>query len=121
MTDVWTQAALWVGLALVAWVWLLLKIAGVYPVARRFGAPHRESAYTTLLMSTGLTFGTIAALFGLNNGFITTDQYSILVAAVIGSAVIPTLIANAAFLPRHLMSSGRSATGPTPLTTQEES
>jgi uncharacterized membrane protein len=54
-------------------------------------------------MSTGLTFGTISALFGLSHQIIDQAQYSYLVAAVIGSAVIPTLIANAFFLPRHLL------------------
>jgi hypothetical protein len=57
--------------------------------------------YTTLLMSTGLTFGTISSLFGLSHNIVDQDQYSALVAAVIASAVIPTLIANAWFLPRH--------------------
>ena len=59
--------------------------------------------YTTLLMSTGLTFGTISSLFGLSHGIIDQAQYSGLVAAVIGSAVVPTLIANAFYLPRHLL------------------
>jgi Kef-type K+ transport system membrane component KefB len=89
-----------------------LKVVGVYPVARWFGSPRKESAYTTLLMSTGLTFGTIAALFGLNHGVVTTGQYSILVATVIGSAVIPTLIANAAFLPRHLLPKAQGPVAP---------
>jgi glutathione-regulated potassium-efflux system ancillary protein KefC len=79
------------------------KIVGVYPVTKLFGAPDKESMYTTLLMSTGLTFGTISSLFGLSHGIINQSQYSALVAAVIGSAVIPTLIANAFFLPRHLL------------------
>ncbi len=79
------------------------KIAGVYPVTKLFAAPDREAMYTTLLMSTGLTFGTISALFGLSHGIISQAQYSALVAAVIGSAVIPTLIANAFYLPRHLL------------------
>ncbi|MGB6861682.1 MAG: hypothetical protein WBE32_12195, partial [Pseudolabrys sp.] len=57
--------------------------------------------YTTLLMSTGLTFGTISSLFGLSHGIIDQAQYSGLVAAVIGSAVVPTLIANEFYLPRH--------------------
>jgi Kef-type K+ transport system membrane component KefB len=82
---------------------VLLKTVGIYPASRAFASPRRESAYTTLLMSTGLTFGTISALFGLNNGIVTSGQYSILVAAVIGSAVVPTIVANAAFLPRHLL------------------
>jgi Kef-type K+ transport system membrane component KefB len=79
------------------------KLAGVYPVTRWFGSPHQEGMYTTLLMSTGLTFGTIASLFGLSHGIIDQAQYSTLVATVIGSAVLPTLIANAFYLPRHLL------------------
>jgi Kef-type K+ transport system membrane component KefB len=63
--------------------------------------------YTTLLMSTGLTFGTISALFGLSHGIINQAQYSSLVATVIASAVIPTVIANAFYLPRHLLPSSR--------------
>jgi Kef-type K+ transport system membrane component KefB len=80
---------------------LITKIVGVYPVARSFGSSHQEGMYTTLLMSTGLTFGTISSLFGLSHGIINQAQYSGLVAAVIGSAVVPTLIANAFYLPRH--------------------
>lgn len=79
------------------------KVVGVYPVTRAFGSPKQEGMYTTLLMSTGLTFGTISALFGLSHQLISESQYSILVAVVIGSAVVPTLIANAFFLPRHLL------------------
>lgn len=85
---------------------MLTKIVGVYPIARRMKSPRQESMYTTLLMSTGLTFGTISALFGLSHQIITQAQYSALVAAVIGSAVIPTLVANAFFLPRHLLPRG---------------
>ncbi|HET7446366.1 MAG TPA: cation:proton antiporter [Methyloceanibacter sp.] len=79
------------------------KIVGVYPVTKFYKAPNREAAYTTLLMSTGLTFGTISSLFGLSHGIIDQGQYSALVAAVIASAVIPTVIANAFYLPRHLI------------------
>ncbi len=79
------------------------KVAGAYPVTKLFAAPDREAMYTTLLMSTGLTFGTISSLFGLSHGIINQAQYSSLVAAVIGSAVIPTLIANAFYLPRYLL------------------
>jgi Kef-type K+ transport system membrane component KefB len=88
-------------------IMLVVKVAakciGVYPVAKMHGNHQKEAAYTTLMMSTGLTFGTISALFGLTNGIINQAQYSALVAAVIGSAVIPTLIANTLFLPRHLL------------------
>lgn len=79
------------------------KIVSVYPVARYFGQRHKDSIYTTLIMSTGLTFGTIASLFGLSNGIIDRGQYSILVASIIGTAIIPTIIANTFFLPRHLL------------------
>src|SRR5262245_49758263 len=79
------------------------KIVGVYPVTKYFKSPSKEAMYTTLLMSTGLTFGTISALFGLSRGIIDQDQYSALVAAVIASAVIPTVIANAFYLPEHLL------------------
>lgn len=79
------------------------KVVGVFPLTRWFGSPKKESAYTTLLMSTGLTFGTISALFGLSHHVIDQGQYSILVATVIGSAIVPTLIANAFYLPRHLI------------------
>lgn len=82
---------------------VLTKIAGVYPMTRAFRSPPKEGMYTTLLMSTGLTFGTISALFGLSRGVVDQAQYSALVAAVIGSAVIPTLVANAWFMPRHLL------------------
>lgn len=82
---------------------MLTKVLGVYPVTRFYRSPRQEGMYTTLLMSTGLTFGTISSLFGLSHGLIDQAQYSALVAAVIGSAVVPTLIANAFFLPRHLL------------------
>ncbi len=94
--------ALWAGLGLVV-VLLVLKIAtkvvGVWPFARAFGFPLREANYTTLLMSTGLTFGTISALFGLNKGYIDASQYSVLVTVVIGSAIVPTMIAQSFFQP----------------------
>jgi len=79
------------------------KFTGLFPTVRAFNYQREEGLYYTLMMSTGLTFGTISALFGLNHGVITQVQYSHLVATVIGSAVIPTLIANAFFLPRHLL------------------
>jgi Kef-type K+ transport system membrane component KefB len=78
---------------------LATKLIGVWPLARAFGLGNRESNYTTLLMATGLTFGTISALFGLENRFIDQTQYTILVTVVILSAVVPTLIAQAFFLP----------------------
>lgn len=88
---------------------MLTKVLGVYPVTRAYGSPKQEGMYTTLLMSTGLTFGTISALFGLSHEIVDQAQYSALVAAVIGSAVVPTLIANAFFLPRHLLPEGEKS------------
>lgn len=88
---------------------MVTKVLGVYPVTRAYGSPKQEGMYTTLLMSTGLTFGTISALFGLSHRIVDQAQYSALVAAVIGSAVVPTLIANAFFLPRHLLRGEKNA------------
>ena len=86
---------------------VLSKIFGLYPFIRLFRQERNERWYYTLLMSTGLTFGTISALFGFTHGIVTEAQYSFLVAVVIGSAVVPTVIAGVAFLPRHLIPTGR--------------
>jgi glutathione-regulated potassium-efflux system ancillary protein KefC len=91
---------------------MVTKIIGVYPVTKAFGSPKMEGMYTTLLMSTGLTFGSISALFGLSHGLIDNAQYSFLVAAVIGSAVIPTMIANAWYLPRYLLRQSEPSQAP---------
>ncbi len=82
---------------------MAFKSLAVYPATKYFGHTRNEGMYTTLLMSTGLTFGSISALFGLSHGVIDQRQYSLLVAAVIASAVVPTIIANAFYLPRHLL------------------
>jgi len=78
---------------------MITKFVGILPLTRFYEFEPREGMYTTLLMSTGLTFGTISALFGLTNKIIDQEQYTILVAAVIGSAVVPTLIAQQWFMP----------------------
>src|SRR5208283_3769862 len=94
-------------------VLLLLKVAtkfiSVLPLSRMFFMRAREANYTTLLMSTGLTFGTISALFGLQNKIIDQKQYSILVTVVILSAFVPTLIAQKFFEPsrRTMIAWGR--------------
>lgn len=77
---------------------LAAKAAGVFPLARR----HMPGAatYTTLLLSTGLTFGTISSLYGLQAGIIDRVQFSVLLTVVIGSAVVPTVIAQRWFAPR---------------------
>ncbi|AHY48380.1 Sodium/hydrogen exchanger family (plasmid) [Rubrobacter radiotolerans] len=75
------------------------KFAGVLPVTLAYGYTFRDGMYTTLMMSTGLTFGTISSLYGLDNGLITQQQYSVLVTVVIATAIIPTLVAQRFFLP----------------------
>jgi Kef-type K+ transport system membrane component KefB len=78
---------------------LATKFVSVWPTARLFYMRSREATYTALLMSTGLTFGTISALFGLQNKIIDQQQYSVLVTVVILSAFVPTLIAQKLFQP----------------------
>jgi Kef-type K+ transport system membrane component KefB len=78
---------------------MITKFTGVWPLSYSFGIPSRERMYTTMLMSTGLTFGTISALFGLENHIISQAQYTVLVTVVILSAVVPTLIAERFFMP----------------------
>jgi Kef-type K+ transport system membrane component KefB len=76
---------------------IIAKFFGVYFLAKKY--IPQGSMYTTLLMSTGLTFGTISSLFGLQSGIINQSQYSILVGVVVASAVIPTFIAQKWFMP----------------------
>ena len=78
---------------------MVTKFVGILPLTRYFDFKPREGMYTTLMMSTGLTFGSISALFGFTNHIIDQTQYTILVTAVIGSAVVPTLIAQLWFQP----------------------
>jgi Kef-type K+ transport system membrane component KefB len=77
----------------------ITKFAGVYFLAKKY-IPKSEM-YTTLLMSTGLTFGTISSVFGYQAGYIDQTQFSVLIAVVIASAVIPTVIAQKWFRPVH--------------------
>jgi Kef-type K+ transport system membrane component KefB len=87
-------------IALLLGVKMMTKFVGIWPLTAKFRFGRREGMYTTLMMSTGLTFGSISALFGLNHGIINQDQYTVLVTAVIGSALVPTLIAQKWFQPR---------------------
>ncbi|MGO9621249.1 MAG: cation:proton antiporter [Desulfobaccales bacterium] len=88
---------------------MITKVIGVWPTCRLFRMPPRQVNYTTCMMCTGLTFGSISALYGLNYGYVTQAQYSLLVAAVIGSAVIPTLIGQIWFYPREAGSPGKDS------------
>jgi Kef-type K+ transport system membrane component KefB len=87
------------------------KLLGVWPVAAAFGVGRRDRNYITLLMATGLTFGSISALYGLNHGFVTRDQYSELLTVVILSAVVPTLIAQRLFQPQQVDADEEEALG----------
>ena len=94
--------ALWTSLLVIS-VFLALKmvtkVVGVFPLARLHYMKVKEASYTTLLMATGLTFGTISSLYGLQNGIIDQNQYTVLVSVVILSAFVPTLIAQKFFQP----------------------
>jgi len=76
------------------------KFIGILPLTRYFAFGKREGMYTTMMMSTGLTFGSISALFGLTNHIIDQQQYTVLLTAVVASAVVPTLIAQIWFQPQ---------------------
>jgi len=83
---------------------VVAKFVGVLPATKIFKYDRRNGIYITLLMSTGLTFGTISALYGLTNQYVDNSQYSIIVTVVILSAVIPTLIAQKCFFPSSILS-----------------
>lgn len=89
-----------VGVLLLFAVKMVAKFVGVYPLTRAFHVRGKQALYTTMMMSTGLTFGSISALFGLTHGYIDQGQYSVLVTVVVMTALIPTLIAQAFFYPR---------------------
>ncbi len=94
LSAVWANLGV---LALLIVAKIAPKFAGVYPLARRYAKPH--AAFTTLLMSTGLTFGTITSLYGLQAGIIDETQFSLLVTVVVLSAIVPTAIAQHFFSP----------------------
>ena len=96
-----STSALWANLGVLALLFLgkmVPKFAGVYPLARRYTAPY--AMFTTLLMSTGLTFGTITSLYGLSAGIIDRTQFSLLIGVVVLSAIVPTAIAQRLFHPQ---------------------
>ena len=96
---------------------LIAKAIGVWPTARAFRIASRERTYLTLLMSTGLTFGSIAALFGLSHQLITPQQYSELVTVVILSAFVPTIVAQRFFTPKVIDRDEEEALGAEDATT----
>ncbi len=95
-----SASALWANLGILALLFagkMVPKLLAVYPLARRYTAPH--AVFTTLLMSTGLTFGTITSLYGLNAGIIDRTQFSLLISVVVLSAIVPTVIAQRFYSP----------------------
>jgi Kef-type K+ transport system membrane component KefB len=108
-----SAGALWANLGVLGLLFLgkmVPKLFGVYPLARRYTAPH--ATFTTLLMSTGLTFGTITALFGLNAHIIDRTQFSLLITVVVLSAIVPTAIAQRFYHPDR--AEERDLTAPVP-------
>lgn len=108
-----STSALWANLGILGVLFAAKmgpKLVGVYPLARRFTAPH--ATFTTLLMSTGLTFGTITSLYGLNAHIIDRTQFSLLIAVVVLSAIVPTAIAQRFYQPRS--EAHRDLTAPVP-------
>ena len=95
-----STGALWANLGILAILFAAKmgpKLLAVYPLAQRFTAPYAK--FTTLLMSTGLTFGTITSLYGLSVGIIDRTQFSLLLAVVVLSAIVPTAIAQRFYQP----------------------
>lgn len=89
-------------IAVLFFVKVIAKMAGVFPLARyTFRYPSSSANYLTMMMATGLTFGTISSLYGLTHHYISQAQYTALVTVVILTAVVPTAIAQALFKPRE--------------------
>jgi len=108
-----STAALWANLGVLGLLFvgkMVPKLVGVYPLARRYTTPH--ATFTTLLMSTGLTFGTITSLYGLNAHIIDRTQFSLLISVVVLSAIVPTAIAQRFYQPR--LREHRDLTAPVP-------
>jgi Kef-type K+ transport system membrane component KefB len=79
---------------------VISKFVGLYPAGVAFRFRTKANLYNVMLMSTGLTFGTISSLYGLEHNIIDQNQYSLLVTVVILSALIPTYIAQKFFYPK---------------------
>ena len=95
-------------IAMLFGVKMATKLLGVWPTASALRIPGRERTYMTLLMATGLTFGSISALFGLTHHLIDKTQYTELVTVVLLSALVPTLVAQQLFRPEAAHRSDRA-------------
>jgi Kef-type K+ transport system membrane component KefB len=98
LRDAWQESGL---IAAFFGVKVIAKIVGVLPLARAFKFKQRDANYLTLMMATGLTFGTISSLYGLTHHYIDQAQYTALVTVVILTALVPTIIAQALFKPKE--------------------
>jgi Kef-type K+ transport system membrane component KefB len=107
-----TPMALTIVVGLLA-VKMATKFIAVMPCTQAFRFGRRRGLYTTLLMSTGLAFGTISALYGFSHRYIDRQQYSWLVTVVILSAIIPTVIAERFFRPGEETPEGSKVGVPT--------
>jgi Kef-type K+ transport system membrane component KefB len=108
-----STSALWANLGILALLFagkMVPKLVSVFPLARRYTSPH--AVFTTLLMSTGLTFGTITSLYGLSSHIIDRTQFSLLIAVVVLSAIVPTAIAQRFYSP--VTEEQRDITAPVP-------
>src|SRR5437868_6403559 len=108
-----STAALWTNLGILGVLFggkMAPKLTAVYPLARKYTTPH--ATFTTLLMSTGLTFGTITSLYGLNAHIIDRTQFSLLISVVVLSAIVPTAIAQRFYQPER--QEHRDLTAPVP-------
>jgi Kef-type K+ transport system membrane component KefB len=97
-----SMAAVIAGIKMIAALFVVkvgAKFVGVWPAARGVRYSPTDSTYLTLMMATGLTFGTISSLYGLTHHYVDQLQYSILVTVVIATAIVPTLIAQVHFPP----------------------
>ncbi|MFN2461126.1 MAG: cation:proton antiporter [Candidatus Velthaea sp.] len=82
---------------------VIAKCLGVFPAARAFRHTPKNAGYITLMMATGLTFGTISSLYGLTHHYIDEAQYTTLVTVVILTAIVPTVIAQTFFHPSEFV------------------
>ncbi|MDX6646647.1 MAG: hypothetical protein QOK40_2374, partial [Miltoncostaeaceae bacterium] len=116
LAAVWTSLG---ALGVLAAAKMVPKLLGIYPLARRTMRGPGEAWFGTLLMSTGLTFGTISSLYGLNAGIIDRTQFSLLMSVVVGSAIAPTFIAQRWFAPHRDEPPGAAETRPQALAEPE--
>ncbi|CAB4243430.1 Sodium:proton antiporter [Methylacidimicrobium sp. AP8] len=78
---------------------LLGKVAAVWPSLRLYRFSRQEALFGSLLTSGGLTFGLIAAHYGVANGILGRKMYSQVTIAILLSTLIPVIGASRLSLP----------------------